>query len=55
MLLLSQNHQCGKWLGNILIYVVLLFGTLCIFVIIWYENLELESLKFEICHLVFSS
>ena len=28
-----ENHHCGKWLGNILIYVVLLFGTLCMFVV----------------------
>ena len=36
VLLLPQNHHCGKWLGNILIYVVLLFGTLCMFVVMWY-------------------
>ena len=36
VLLLSQNYHCGKWLGNIIICVVLLFGTLCIFVVMWY-------------------
>ena len=36
VLLLSQNHHYGKWLGNILIYVVLLFGTLCMFVVMCY-------------------
>ena len=36
VLVLSQNYHCGKWLGNIIIYVVLLFGILCMFVVIWY-------------------
>ena len=36
VLLLSQNYHCEKWLGNIIIYVVLLFETLCTFVVMWY-------------------
>ena len=36
VLLLSQDYHCGKWLGNIIICVVLLFGILCMFVIMWY-------------------
>ena len=36
VLLLSQNYHCRKWLGNIIICVVLLFVTLYTFVVIWY-------------------
>ena len=54
MLLLSQNHHCGKWLGNILIYVVLyLEHYVCLWLCgikIW--NLKVRSLKFVIWYLV---
>ena len=36
MLLLSKNYHYGKWLWNIIICVVLLFGILYKFVIMWY-------------------
>ena len=48
LLLLSQNYLCEKWLENIIICVVLLFGTLCMFVV-----LKLGSCKFEIWNLSF--
>ena len=48
VLLLPQNYHYGKWLGNIIICVVLLFGTLCMFVV-----LKLGSCKFEIWNLSF--
>ena len=48
VLLLSQNYHCEKWLGNIIIYVVLLFEILCTFVV-----LKLGTWKFEIWNLSF--
>ena len=47
VLLLSQNYHYGKWLENI-IFVVLLFGTLYMFVL-----LKLRTCKFEIWNFLF--
>ena len=47
LLLLSQNYLCEKWLENIIICLVLLFGTLCMFMV-----LKHGTCKFEIWYLV---